>query len=361
MSDKTGIEWTDATWNAIRGCTRVSEGCRNCYAEGVAARFSGPGLPYEGLARRTSSGEPRWTGEVRVVDSHLHDPIRWKRPRKIFVNSMSDLFHEKVATADIDHILTVMLLTPRHTFQVLTKRPERMQQYLSDPMLYGRVLAIANKLRAMWPALQLVGISDPSTMPAPWIWWGVSVENQAAADERIPLLLQTPAAVRFLSCEPLLGHVDVSRWLRYILQTNDGRWLHNTDAGVESVGGIWRHPLDWVIAGGESGANARPCHPAWLQSLRDQCAAASKPVAFFLKQWGEWKDSSDEEPVKSGSEDRIMLASGEVIGAGFGQHGSVAEDWKERGAAWMTRVGKKAAGATLDGREHREFPKAGAS
>ena len=237
MGDHTGIEWTDATWNPIRGCSRVSEGCRHCYAERVAARFSGPGLPYEGLAVMRD-GEPRWTGKTQMIWKHLEDPLRWRRPRRIFVNSMSDLFHEDLAPDWIGRIFAIMAAAPQHTFQILTKRPRRMHGFVAGPS------------------------SDPKAAnigwPLPNVWLGVSAENQATADERIPLLLETPAAVRFVSAEPLLGAIDLD--------------VHGPE-------------LDWLIVGGESGPGARPMQPEWARSLRDQCVDAG--VAFFFKQWGE--------------------------------------------------------------------------
>ena len=143
MSVNTGIEWTDSTWNPIRGCSLVSEGCRNCYAMGVAARFSGPGQAYEGLARRRSNGEPQWTGKVAVVEKHMLDPLRWRGSRRIFVNSMSDLFHENVTDETIDRVFAVMALAPWHTFQVLTKRPRRMRDYMRTEGRRGLVAAEA--------------------------------------------------------------------------------------------------------------------------------------------------------------------------------------------------------------------------
>jgi protein gp37 len=289
VSDKTGIQWTDATWNPVRGCSRVSEGCRHCYAERVAARFSGPGHPYEGLIKtvREKKGlmvykepyrtEHRWNGVVRMVPEHLADPLRWRKPRRIFVNSMSDLFHEALDDEQIDRALAVMLLAPHHTFQVLTKRSARMLAYLSSDDLYERVVAAADEFRRQWPRLGQIGISDPARFPARWIWWGVSVENQAAADKRIPHLLATPAAVRFLSCEPLLGEVDAKL-----------TGCFHEDAGTpERPDEQEDHSecaprISWVIAGCESGPGARPAQVDWYRSLRDQCATAGVP--FFLKQ-----------------------------------------------------------------------------
>lgn len=262
MAQDSPIEWTDKTWNPIRGCTRVSEGCRNCYAEKVAARFSKPGQAYHGLAHFVG-GEARWTGQLRLVDEMLTQPLRWLKPSRIFVNSMSDLFHENLSDADIDRVFAVMALAPRHTFQVLTKRTDRMRAYLTNDGLYQRILRAADPFRAANPKLCRVPISDPRQAAFwPQVWLGVSVENQAAADERIPDLLAAPAAVRFLSCEPLLGPLDL--------------WLY-----LDPMRQFRRH-LDWVICGGESGPGKRPTDVAWHRSLRDQCKAAG--VAFFEKQ-----------------------------------------------------------------------------
>jgi protein gp37 len=260
VGDKTGISWTDATWNPVRGCSRVSEGCRHCYAETVAARFSGPGQPYEGLADRTRKGS-KWTGEVRFVAEHLQDPLHWERPRRIFVNSMSDLFHEKLTDEVIDKIFAVMILANRHTYQILTKRADRMHDYITAK---GRHDAWSKQI-ARLPGKYRRGVGGVSDGWWPrhsnYIWLGVSVEDQSAAEERIPWLLKTPAAVRFLSCEPLLGPIDLT--------------MTFADATC-------RKGLFWVIAGCESGPGARPCDIDWLRSLRDQCSKAD--VAFFLKQ-----------------------------------------------------------------------------
>ncbi len=252
MSDTT-IEWTNKTWNPVRGCSKVSEGCRNCYAISVAARFNGPGQPYEGLATRSPA---RWTGKVQFVESHLRDPLRWKKPSFVFVNSMSDLFHEEIPDEWIDRVFAVMAIASRHTFQVLTKRSGRMANYMRRlSRSYDRLETGA---RSVGYTLRFQNI-PMVPWPIPNVWLGVSVENQAAADERIPLLLQTATVVRFLSCEPLLGPLDLGFGLSYV---------------------------EWVIAGGESGPKARPCDEAWLRSLRDQCRTAGVP--YFLKQLGGW-------------------------------------------------------------------------
>lgn len=385
MSDSTAIKWTDSTWNPVRGCSRVSEGCRNCYAEGVAHRFSGPGQAYEGLVRIGADGERRreWNGQIRFVEEHLLDPLRWgpvrracancltfgwpegyrlqrcdpkllsctgptKRGRRIFVNSMSDLFHENVTDAMRDLIFAVMALCPQHTFQVLTKRPERMLAYLDSARERIGELAFVNALRGR-------GIVDPEAIryaeyrqwPLPNVWLGVSVERQQEADARIPLLLQTPAAVRFVSAEPLLGPVDLTdinrdpsdfdRTMpgfagvkRFSADALDGRnCVVMPDVEYCEERGT-RAKLDWVICGGESGAGARPMHPDWARSLRDQCRAAGVP--FFFKQWGEWLPYNQREAAQI--RDSVRFAYGDF--------------------AW--RVGKKAAGHLLDGREWHQFP-----
>ncbi|MBL8911628.1 MAG: DUF5131 family protein [Archangium sp.] len=272
-----GIAWTEQTWNPVRGCTRISEGCRNCYAEVVAGRFSDKGLAYEGLAKRTAAG-PRWTGVLQVVDKHMSDPIRWRRPRRIFVNSMSDLFHEKLEFEVIARVFAVMYLSPHHTFQVLTKRADRMRDFLNHPRTYAAVLNAAREFRAQWPALQGIGISDPTRFPHRNVWLGVSVEDQKAAEKRIPALLGTPAAVRWLSVEPQIGAVDLRPWLtweRFVATTEaSGQWSIDTA----------RKPLDWVVIGGESGDAPRPFHVEWARELIAQCQGAGTKV--FMKQLG---------------------------------------------------------------------------
>mgnify|MGYP001602720882 CR=1 FL=1 len=337
MADKSAIEWTDATWNPIRGCRRVSPGCQNCYAERTAARFCGPGQAYDGLIKLTKDG-PRWSGKVKFVAEHLYDPLRWKTPRRIFVNSMSDLFYEEFTDAERDQVLAVMLLAPRHTFQVLTKRAATMRRYLSDPGLYERVLAAAGVIRNEFPKLAQVGISNPATRPAPWIWWGVSVENQAAADERVPELLQTPAAMRFLSCEPLLGpvelrHLDADAHGHRDLCQVDALTGRHTDMGrpCPDVGRI-----GWVIVGCESGPGSRPCDVAWLRRLRDQCAAAGVPC--FLKQ-------ATNVPACIPAPAGLVTKSGwiDVVDVGPGSH---------------LKAGGVIGAPYLDGQQHLEFPEA---
>ena len=261
MSEKTEISWTDATWPVVAGCTKVSPGCTHCWAIRDSWRLSHNPNPkvaevYAGTVLKNSAGELNWTGVVRLQPQRLDWPLRWKDPRRIFVCSQADLFHEAVPDWYVDHVWATMLLAPRHTFQVLTKRPERMLAYLTAPALYERVLRQADVRRVSRSGLSMIGVSNPTTHPAKWIWLGVTAEDQAAADERIPLLLQTPAAVRFVSCEPLLGPV--------------------------SICAVPDSSLDWVIVGGESGPRARAMNIQWARSVKDQCVSAGVP--FFFKQ-----------------------------------------------------------------------------
>ncbi|MBX6396585.1 MAG: phage Gp37/Gp68 family protein, partial [Alicyclobacillaceae bacterium] len=269
----------DMTWNPVRGCSKVSEGCRNCYAMHQAHRFSGEGKPYDGLTRTTSHG-PEWTGNVKLIHDVLPQPLKWKKPRRVFVNSMSDLFHEALPDEFIDRVFAVMALAEWHTFQILTKRPKRMHEYMKTGSRWEYVLHAANQIR---PTPNL------SDWPLPNVWLGVSVENQKAADERIPFLLQTPAAVRFLSCEPLLGPVDLSEFKPFGCKPR------------EAIG-CPEPAIDWVIIGGESGPRARPMYPEWARSLRDQCQESGVPV--FVKQLGSaWAKQTGAKDAKGGDWD----------------------------------------------------------
>lgn len=284
MAEKSNIAWTESSWNPVRGCERVSEGCRNCYAEVLAARHSYPGGWGEGLAkvvkRPDGTEEARWTGVVRPVEKMLDAPLRWKKPRRIFVNSMSDLFHKDVPDDFIDKIFAVMALAPRHTFQVLTKRPERMLEYMtirSKSVKYWEAGARSLGYTMMFEGAdgQEYGLCK---FPIPGVWLGVSVEDQASADERIPLLLQTPAAVRWLSCEPLLGPVSL-RWLA----AWDGKALKprgTQPTTTNHLDGLRR--LRWVVIGGESGSGYRRMDMEHARILIAQCKAAG--VATFVKQ-----------------------------------------------------------------------------
>jgi len=271
MSQSTNIEWTDATWNPTRGCSRVSEGCRNCYAERIAARFSqGFGDSHKeqgtfaGYAIQTESG-PRWTGKVELIESKLLEPLHWKKPRRVFVNSMSDLFHENLPVEAIDRIFAVMALTPNITYQVLTKRAGRMREYLQ----LTQSCAVP---KGSWADL----------LPLPNVWLGVSVENQPTADERIPELLRTPAALRFVSYEPALADVDFTRWLAC-----DGHLART----------FGNEFLDWGIIGGESGPGARPFDLNWARNTIRQFKAAGVPL--FVKQVGSHVIQDGERRIKA--------------------------------------------------------------
>lgn len=330
----TDIQWTDEVWNCVRGCSRVSSGCGDstgggCYAERQAFRFSGPVMPYEGLVKMTPKG-PRWTGKVVLVEDKLQDPLRWKKPRRIFVNSMSDLFHEALSDEQIDRVFAVMCLAKQHTFQVLTKRPKRMLAYFSDPYHMNRTRTWALVLDQMRVLREAA-----ASWPLPNVWLGTSVEDQKTADERIPLLLQTPAAVRWISAEPLLAPINLNSIACHgagYVDALSGRG-HDGVTPDDSAG----PSIDWVVAGGESGPKARPMHPDWARSLRDQCVAAGVP--FFFKQWGEWIDNHnvDSDWWNAGGFDKVRNST-------------------NVGSQTMHLVGKKVAGRLLDGVEWNEFP-----
>lgn len=262
MSAISSIEWTDRTWNPVRGCSVVSPGCVNCYAMKQAHRFSGKGKPYDGLTKQTSVG-PQWTGKVSLVTSALTQPLVWKKPQRIFVNSMSDLFHESVPDEFILNVFTVMAVAKQHRFQVLTKRSARMRELVSSWR--------ADDIYTYWHGYS-DGPAEIDAWPLPNVQLGVSCEDQPRADERIPDLLQTPAAVRLVSAEPLIGPINFGF---------DGPCDHIRQT-CEDVG-CWR-ALDWVIVGGESGPCARPCDVAWIRSIVQQCQSVAVPV--FVKQLG---------------------------------------------------------------------------
>lgn len=285
MAETSKIEWTDATWNPITGCTLVSEGCRNCYAARLAATRLQHHPSRAGLARLNAAGEAKFTGEVRFNEKWLDQPLRWKKPKRIFGGAHGDLFHEKVPDTWIDRVFAVMALAPQHTFQVLTKRPERMRAYLTavanDPDRKAQAARAVEDLGRPLPET-LVAAERIGGGPLPNVWLGVSAEDQATAAARIPPLLAIPAAVRFLSAEPLLGPINLCR-LRVapdhhtMVDALDGYAIVDTPGRERE-----RAALHWVIVGGESGPGARPMHPDWARSLRDQCATAGVP--FFVKQ-----------------------------------------------------------------------------
>lgn len=302
MSDGTEISWTDATWNPVVGCSRVSAGCEHCYAERFAHRFSGPGGRYEGLTVLGKKG-PRWTGKVRLVPEQLDRPLRWKRPRRIFVNSMSDLFHEELTNEDIAAVFGVMAAAPQHVFQVLTKRPERMVRWFEAQasrvgidhwaarcvgmaayrITGGRTKDFLSWVDRLWE--YRTREETRRLWPLPNVWLGVSVEDQKTADERIPLLLETPAAVRWVSYEPALGPVDFTRLtLLRPVGLAPGAWLNALTGHVRGPDDLWPAHLDWIVVGGESGPGARPFDVSWARSVVQQCKAANVPA--FIKQLG---------------------------------------------------------------------------
>lgn len=305
MSDKTKIEWADATWNIVTGCTRVSPGCENCYID-----WAPP------------------TG-VRLHPERLDQPLRWHKPRRVFVNSLSDLFHEGIPDDYIARVWAVMTLAPNHTFQILTKRHARMRSLLDRVDFWQRVGAHMSEMLDV-----PTQVDDVRALPN--VWLGVTVEDQQRANLRIPYLAGTPAAVRFLSCEPLIGRVDLSEWI------GQGRRFR---------------PFDWVIVGGESGKDARPMHPDWARLLRDQCIGDEVP--FFFKQRGEWSWNEPGEfrvpPKPYTDRTAVMHPAGMTAmrkGNGFNPFERGHPDWATR----ITRVGKRAAGRELDGRTWDEFP-----
>jgi protein gp37 len=299
MSDRTGIQWTEATWNPVVGCTKVSAGCDHCYAIRDAARLQHTSA----YAGTVADGD--WTGLIRCPPERLTQPLRWQKPRRIFVNSMSDLFHDSVPDGFIAAVWYVMGqcagCIPEqyrgHVFQILTKRPGRMAAFLrrwadiGDPQIppmdpaaqrCGRAQLIAEAEDVFGAPIMYDWMDGPRYWPAelPGVWLGTSIEDQRWADIRVPKLLECPAEVRFLSCEPLLGPVDLTPW------------LHDSNCVIREEGCcICAEPreahVNWVIVGGESGPGARPMHPQWARDLRDQCQAAG--VAFFMKQQGAWR------------------------------------------------------------------------
>ncbi|MFZ5719240.1 MAG: DUF5131 family protein [Pseudomonadota bacterium] len=382
MADHTHIEWTDATWNPVTGCSVVSPGCTNCYAMKLAGTRLQHHPSRAGLTQPSKAG-PVWTGEVRLNEAWLDQPLRWRRPRRIFVCAHGDLFHEDVPDAWIDQVFAVMALSPHHTFQVLTKRAARMRAYLSDPRTARRAYelvcdrAIDEELLVVlqapgceetdaWPNLPRIHLGR---FPLPNIWLGVSAEDQTRADERIPDLLATPAAVRFVSLEPMLGPVDLdAAWHGESALTadcwGDCAWcdkgfsprhncLKREPAALDVERG--RSGLDWVILGGESGPGARPMHPDWARQVRDACAAAGVP--FFFKQWGSWSvvyDRDRDDPDwRNPPNDRKTVGRYLNLAGGHGFHG-------ER-VCFVQPVGKAAAGRLLDGVTHDAMPAPAAS
>lgn len=369
MADKTGIEWTDATWNPIVGCSIVSPGCTNCYAMSMAARIEAmqPNSHYAGTTKKVN-GNAVWTGKMVLAPDHiLLQPLKWKKPRKIFVNSMGDLFHESVPDEWIDEVFAVMALCPQHTFQVLTKRSRRMRDYMVSIKSNGRHCPSDVFDRVTEKAQSLKHLTGESIHSYDWppnnVWLGVSAEDQTRADERIPDLLATPAAVRFVSAEPLLGPIYFT-----LLDVTDGNTAHlNSLTGNTFIDGNagqssqkFEGPkLDWIIVGGESGPKARPMHPDWVRSIRNQCEAAS--TAFFFKQWGKYIDAdqwlqslSVGKPTVDGQ--NLIQPLNYRLAEGLARACGIKKYMHESDGRTTFHTGKTRAGNLLDGKIHNQFP-----
>jgi protein gp37 len=320
---KTKIEWTEYSYNPIVGCTKCSIGCEQCYALRMAVRLAhNPKLPnetrekYASTVRKVGS-KWEWSGQVALFPERLEQPLRWKKPRMVFVCSMSDWLHPDVPFSYAAKMLAVMSLARQHTFQLLTKRTDRLAPFFR------------------WAT---GGDGTPLfTWPLPNVWLGVTAENQATADERVPLLLQCPAAVRFVSCEPLLRTVDLTEYMG----ANSYDWW--SENGPIYPG---QQALSWVIAGGESGPGARPMHPDWARSLRDQAQVAGVP--FFFKQHGAWLHESQLAPANK------ELLQDAPPWANWHYEEARTHRWPDGSISY--RVGKKAASHLLDGREWNEMP-----
>ena len=302
MANNTAIEWTDATWNPVTGCTKVSPGCENCYMFRDYPRLKAMGVRGYGLG----------AGQVFLNEEVLQKPLGWTKPRMIFTCSMGDLFHSAVPWDFILRVFAVMARTPHHTYQILTKRPGRMA-YFAEEILPADYRNNHPLWWWDWP---------------PNVWAGTSVESGKYLP-RLDVLARVPAKVRFVSVEPMLGPVDLQEW------------LCNGDCGMP-----WQEctGINWVIAGGESGSKARPAHPDWFRQIRDHCQAAGVP--YFFKQFGEYRPA-----IGATLGPRFKLlgldANGKIVGGD-----TPVEDV----SAFVVRTGKKAAGAVLDGREWREMP-----
>jgi protein gp37 len=374
MSANSKIEWTDATWNPVRArlltstgltkigthCEHVSEGCRFCYAE----TFNRRGLPNAGTGLDYKPGH-RDKLQHFLDEKMLLAPLRRKKPTRYFLSSLTDVFGPWVTDDMLDQLFAVMALCPQHVFQVLTKRPERAREYMAHVDMTYRVDCLMDELineridplNRRSDDLRATAIDIDETWPLPNVWLGTSVEDQAAADARIPHLLATPAEVRFLSCEPLLGPVDLRRIPQtcslqhhpFLIDALTGTHRDADNANELRMG--WS-PINWVIVGGESGPGARPMHPDWARSLRDQCAAANVP--FFFKQWGVWKaylDRDNDDPDWRFGYGRIERSKSFCmmnLAGGSGFHGERLHVFQ--------RIDKKTAGRLLDGIEHNGVP-----
>jgi protein gp37 len=384
MTGKSKIQWTDATWNPLAGCSIVSPGCTNCYAMRQAARIErmGGADHYVGLTEMVKD-KPVWTGKVALAsEKTLLAPLRWKKPRKIFVNSMTDLFHESVPDEWIDKIFAVMAFAPRHIFQVVTKRSKRMRDYicsragdyevvLSDAAEKAFAPGAAPVSRHQFQA-RLSPVSTPEARalydapklvwPLPNVWLLVTAEDQPRANERIPDLLATPAAVRGVSIEPQLGEIKLHN-----LPLGHSGHVNALTGETLTFDGDYDPDgprLDWIICGGESGPGARPMHPDWARSLRDQCRAAG--VQFFFKQWGPFipgVERPDDGGIfiefGDGDDFRVVSDGHDIVLCEAQDHrGAPNKIWKNYWASGDGRLfkGNSEKSRLLDGREHNDFP-----
>lgn len=412
MATNTRIEWADATINPLVGCSKISPACDHCYAERMAARM----VHNPAVAQRfagTVDAHGKWTGKINLFPSEMKKALRWRKAQRIFVGSMSDLFHDDVPDEFLDTVFAYMLAShtlancANHTFMLLTKRPDRMREYLSaapsalierwakagdgwiildnEDVLFSEFIFS----HASWE------LSNHGPKYAPWaytehlfplpnVWLGTTVEDQARADERVPELLATPGALHFVSCEPLLGPVDLYRWLLIGWQCQgckgffrgrhrqicpdcgrEGFWSGSHDFDGHGSHGL--RGLGWVIDGGETGPGARPSHPNWFRSHRDQCAEAGVP--YFFKSWGEWGTTRIDmstgapawdvfhdfnhycckAPTRMTKGDKLICPDGHVP-----QYGCA--EGKSYPMAIVSRVGKARSGRLLDGAEHNAIP-----
>lgn len=323
MADHTAIEWTDATWNVITGCSIVSSGCKGCYAMKLAGSRLQHHPSRVGLTQSSAAG-PVWTGEVRFNEQWLRQPLNWKRARQIFVCAHGDLFHENVPNEWIDRVFAVMAMAGQHTFQVLTKRSRRMRDYMR------RFVGGYGPIEKEVIALGGNPIDAIRHWPLRHVWMGVSCEDQERFDERIHDLLATSAAVRWISAEPLLSAIDMTAQL-WGRAHPCAQCPRDADCycGFEPRNRLDGEAcIDWIVSGGESGVKARPSKPEWFRGIRDQCQAAG--VAYLHKQNGEWVSVSEV--------------------AGEGDHHAFDD------GATVRRIGKKKAGRLLDGALHDDYP-----
>lgn len=297
------IEWTEQTWNPIIGCNKLSSGCKNCYAEKMAKRLSEIQATeyYKNVVFRhpLAVNYGKWNGTTHFVESQLDKPLKRKRPTMYFVCSMGDMFHESVPFEWIDAIFSIMSDCDNHTYQILTKRPKRISDFFQ------------------WKWKQCGKLNNDDFIP--WypkdnIWFGVTAENQEMANKRIPILLKIPVKIRFISVEPMLEEVDLTELGLPSDKFGFINSLYGTAFNSKIGGHKTKSKIDWVIYGGESGHNARPMHPDWVRSLRDQCKAANVP--FFFKQWGKWYEKTESKIFgntlipKFGIEKNICLLDG---------------------------------------------------